>query len=197
MRLSKKKKQQIESYKNLVLEKNRALNLISRKNSELRLKLLLAQGLLAGEALAPALKSLSGPALDIGSGNGLPGLLLAILFPKKAFYLCERNRKKAEFLKSAASLASASNAKILCQSAEDINRRFEMIFSQAALPLKRISPVLEKVLAPQGQAFLWQGPSWERAWPRRGPLLAEIFRSYKSPSGEKFLLKVQKKPALA
>lgn len=50
--------------------------------------------------LAPAADR--GPALDVGSGAGLPGLVLALLQPERPFLLLEPNQRKCSFLRTAA-----------------------------------------------------------------------------------------------
>ena len=193
MKLTKKQKQQIQKFQELLLERNQAFNLLSRKNPHKQWNLLLEQGLLSAKILAPTLNKSSEDILDIGSGNGFPGFLFALLFPKKLFYLCERIRKKAEFLKSLSHELSLSNVSVLCQSAEKLNRSFNLVLSQASLPLEKMTKLLEKVLSPKGEAFLWQSEAWnenKRLFPY---MKAEIFKTYKIKDKNKILLKVKKK----
>ncbi len=42
------------------------------------------------------------PIVDVGSGSGLPGLVLAAAFPTRAVHLVEARRKRAAFLREAA-----------------------------------------------------------------------------------------------
>jgi 16S rRNA (guanine527-N7)-methyltransferase len=50
--------------------------------------------------------------LDIGSGAGLPGLVMAIALPDYSFHLVERRQKRATFLKIATSQLGLENAKV-------------------------------------------------------------------------------------
>lgn len=168
------------------------INLFSKKAPARQLNLLLEQSLVSGRLLAPVFKGLSGPALDLGSGNGMPGLVCAALYPQTAFALCEKSRKKAEALKQAVFHSKIQNASVLCQRAEDIKERFPVLLSQAALPLKGFPPLLERLLAPGGEAFLWQSPGWEKAWPAEAPFAAEAFKTYRAGGAEKILLKIQR-----
>ena len=111
MQFSDTQKNQIEIFRAELLEKNKAINLFSRKNPNSQLKFLFDQDFLTGKYLSSALKQAESPVLDIGSGNGFPGLLMGILYPETLFYLCERNRKKSEFLKSVLSKAEIHNIK--------------------------------------------------------------------------------------
>ncbi len=49
--------------------------------------------------------------LDVGSGAGLPGLVLAIALPEHPVFLVERRQKRAAFLKIAVSQLGLTNAK--------------------------------------------------------------------------------------
>jgi len=191
MQLSEKQKNQIKIFEKALIEKNRFINLFSKKNPQTQLKLLMDQGLLTGEALETVCKSSSNPILDIGSGNGFPGLFMAILFPKTMFFLCEKTRKKAEFLKFVSNKAGLSNTKILPQRAEEIKTIFSTVISQAALPVEKILKLLNKILEKKGQAFLWQSSNWKASWPEKTKFIPEIFKSYKINSFEKVLLRVK------
>lgn len=162
--LSEKQTTQISIFKKELLEKNKLINLFSRKNPLDQLDVLFQQAFLAREFFAKEFQKTSSSVLDIGSGNGFPGLLFAILFPKNKFYLCESQRKKAEFLKSTSTKLELFNVKVLCQRAESLDKSFEVILSQAALPLNKMLKLLEKILSSKGQAFLWQSFDWEKNW---------------------------------
>ncbi len=192
MRLSDRQKKQIKIFREILMEKNRLINLLSRKEPSARFSFLLEQGTLAGQALSPVFQSFSGPVLDIGSGNGFPGLLFAVFFPKTKFLLCEKKRKKAEFLKLALSETGASNGQALCQRAEEMKGPFSLILSQAALPLDKMLKLLNKILDKKGQAFLWQSSGWRAFWPETQNFIPEVFKAYKTRGSQKILLKVTK-----
>ena len=185
-------KDKLKIFKKILIEKNQSLNLFSRKDPKNQLELLIQQGLSAGRILKPVFKNFKAPILDVGSGNGFPGLLFAILFPQNFFCLCDKSRKKIEFLKYTLSQTETKNAELFCGPAENIKKNFGMILSQAALPIKKAQKLLEKKLSPKGQAFLWQGPNWKNAWKKSAILLPTEFKSYKIKGSTKILLKVKK-----
>lgn len=193
MKLSQKQKKQIEVFRSLSLKQNQSINLFSRKSPDSQWDLLFDRGFQTGKCLYPVLSSLQKePVLDIGSGNGFPGLLFSILYPKSFFYLCERNRKKAEFLKWILNKAKVGNAEILCKNAEDIDQSFEIILSQAALPIKKVLNLLKKLLSLEGEAFLWKNSLWRKEWPEKSCFSPKVFKSYKSGVSEQVLLRVKK-----
>ena len=193
--LSPGQKSQILALRGVLLAAGRKINLFSRKDPRGQLDFLLEQSLMAGRLLSPALKEASGPVLDLGSGNGLPGLACAALCPRSAFVLCERSRKKAEFLKRAIFEAKIPNAAVACQRAEDLKDSFPVLLSQAAVPLKKLPPLLDRLLTPDGAAFLWQPPGWEKSWPKTkaaDKFSLKVFKKYRAGGREKILLKAQR-----
>lgn len=66
----------------------------------------------------------AGPrALDLGSGGGLPGLVLAAALPSSTWYLLDSSPKRVEWLRSAvASLGLDARCQVLCGRAESVGR---------------------------------------------------------------------------
>jgi 16S rRNA (guanine527-N7)-methyltransferase len=70
---------------------------------------------LAGATCAP-----TGPALDLGSGGGLPGLPLALAWPATMWFLVEGSTKRAHFLcEAAAQLGLSDRVEVLAERAEN------------------------------------------------------------------------------
>lgn len=59
--------------------------------------------------------------LDVGTGAGLPGILLAIFLPDKFFYLMDKRMKKIEFLKKAIKKLGISNVETIRGRAEELS----------------------------------------------------------------------------
>ena len=189
MRVSKKT--QIDLFKSILLEKNQSMNLFSRKSPKPQLDFLFDQGFFFAKELFPVLTQ--SPVLDIGAGNGFPGILMSILYPENYFYLCERHRKKAEFLKFLSSRIQLSNVKVLCKNAEEIRRKFQIIVSQAALSEKKMLKTLDKVLAPKGKAFFWKPVSFEKKWLKNSLFQPKVYKNYKKGEKNLVILLVERK----
>lgn len=109
----------------LLLEANRTINLVSRRNTEghvlrfVRESLFLA-GLLVEDA--ERLPALERPVrlLDIGSGGGFPGMIVKIALPGVETYLVEATRKKAAFLAQVAQALDLAHCSILWARTEDL-----------------------------------------------------------------------------
>jgi 16S rRNA (guanine527-N7)-methyltransferase len=75
------------------------------------------------DSLTPlASLTLIGPAVDVGSGAGLPGIAAAIVFPSIRFTLLEPRAKRAEFLDQAVAELELVNVQVRKMTAETAGR---------------------------------------------------------------------------
>lgn len=78
--------------------------------------------------------------LDIGSGSGVPGILLKIFFPNIKLAIIDSNLKKINFLKKLASKLNFSDIEFLNQRAENISsnqrEKYDYVTSRAVASLK-------------------------------------------------------------
>jgi 16S rRNA (guanine527-N7)-methyltransferase len=71
----------------------------------------------------PLLRSAGpGPAADVGSGAGFPGVVLAIAEPHRRWHLIERRRARAAFLEEVVRTLGLDNCRVVTKSAEDAAR---------------------------------------------------------------------------
>ncbi len=99
--------------------------------------------------------------VDIGSGGGLPALVLAILSTEKAthrhFTLIESDLRKCAFL-SLVIRELGLSAEVLAQRSEVVTpQQADVITSRAFAPLDRMMPELERHLSEAGCALLLKG----------------------------------------
>jgi len=83
--------------------------------------------------------------LDVGSGGGLPGMVLAIARPELAVTLLEATGKKARFLEQTGRTLQLENLTVLCDRAElagavDSAHResFDIVTARAVAPLRTL-----------------------------------------------------------
>lgn len=76
--------------------------------------------------------------IDIGTGAGFPGLVLAIAFPNAHITLLEPNNKKIRFLNTVISALSLKNVHVICGRAESqpqLREQFDYAIARAVKPL--------------------------------------------------------------
>lgn len=106
----------------------------------------------------------SGRWLDLGSGGGLPGLVVAIAKSETelAFTLVESDRRKATFLRTAIRQTGVKNVTVLTERIESLPpMNADYISARALAPLTQLMAYLDLHLAPSGKAFLMKGRQWE------------------------------------
>ena len=114
-------------------------------------------------ALLPHLPSGRHKLADVGSGGGLPGIVLAIARPDARIVLIEATRKKADFLIAAAAELGLSNVDVAPLRAEEAGRSewresFNVATARAVATLPILIPWLMPLLKPGGYALAMKGP---------------------------------------
>jgi len=83
---------------------------------------------------------------DIGSGPGIPGIILAIFFPSIEFSLVEIQKKRTNFLKVVKSLMNLNNITIFSQDVLKLEQKFDIITMRAFAPLNKINDLCSHLL---------------------------------------------------
>lgn len=97
--------------------------------------------------------------LDIGSGGGFPGVVIAISNPKTQTHLVESNQKKAYFLKQIKHDLSLDNLTVHNQRIETHNNlgEFSLITARAFATIEKILTLSENNLLQSGKYVLFKG----------------------------------------
>lgn len=109
--------------------------------------------------------------LDIGSGAGLPGLIIALLV-EGPVTLVEPRRLRADFLqRAAAALGLSPRVAIIQAKAERAAGRFDVITARAVAPLPRLLEISAHLstgktlwVLPKGRSALGEVADARRAW---------------------------------
>ena len=132
LRVSADIQRKLLDYLALIVKWNRVHNLTAVRESA---KMVSAH-LLDCLAVVPYLKAST--VLDIGSGAGLPGIPLALMWPHARVSLLDSNHKKTVFLKQATIELGLDNTEVVCDRVENWRpqQQFELVISRAfsALP---------------------------------------------------------------
>lgn len=101
--------------------------------------------------------------LDVGSGAGLPGLILALSLPQTRWILLDSNRKKCRFLNQAVLELAPGNVEVATVRAEDYRPAapFDTITGRALCTLREFRELTAHLLAPGGRLLALKGPGVE------------------------------------
>lgn len=72
---------------------------------------------------------------DLGSGAGLPGIVLSVLLPDRRFYLIERMHRRVGFLRSQCALLKLANVTVIDKDIKDIDEKFTLLTCRAFHPV--------------------------------------------------------------
>ncbi len=95
--------------------------------------------------------------LDVGSGAGLPGVVIAICCPNVAVTCVDTVAKKAAFIKQAALALKLPNLTGLHSRVENITQSFDVICSRAFASLPDFTSWSAAALSPQGVWMAMKG----------------------------------------
>lgn len=103
-------------------------------------------------------------ALDVGTGGGFPGMIVAIARPDVAVTLLDSTTKKVQFLADAAASLGVSVATLDGRSEELVRARpgsFDVVTARAVAPLDRLLGWTIPWLRPGGTLYALKGARWE------------------------------------
>jgi 16S rRNA (guanine527-N7)-methyltransferase len=86
--------------------------------------------------------------VDLGSGAGLPGLVIAMLRPELQVTLVEQDQRKAAFLKEAKRALGLHNVSIAAMDIAKVEAKFDVVTARALAPLSQLlamaKPLMEE-----------------------------------------------------
>jgi 16S rRNA (guanine527-N7)-methyltransferase len=118
-----------------------------------------------------------GRLVDIGSGAGLPGIVLAMLRPSLEVVLLEPLLRRSVFLEECAAELGLANATVLRARAEDkaaAQLRADIATARAVAPLDRLAGWAARLVRPGGQLLAIKGQSAEAELTAAGPTLSRL-----------------------
>jgi 16S rRNA (guanine527-N7)-methyltransferase len=118
-----------------------------------------ARAMLLEDALrgVAVVRAFDGPIVDVGSGNGSPGIPLAAALPEREVTLLDSSKRKAAFLERAA--AGFPNVEVVWGRAEEQEGRFGVAVAKALAPPTVALEWLLPLVSEGGAAVLWLAPS--------------------------------------
>ncbi len=100
--------------------------------------------------------------LDLGSGNGFPGVAVAALHPGAEVTLLERTQKKARALEALTATVGLANTRVLALDAAQaptllpaLRTAFDVITARAVAAPAQVAKLAQPLLTRDGQLVLW------------------------------------------
>ena len=141
-------KKDFTKYIEVFLQQNSMLNLISKNDEKLLWEKHIFDSLAIEKVFEkyPKGKTL----LDVGTGGGFPSVPVAIAYPDIEVFALHSIRKKINAIENIKSELDIKNLHPVCERAENVKEKFDIITSRAVAPLKVISGYAAPLLANDG-----------------------------------------------
>lgn len=152
-RVSRETHERIDRYVGLLLEENKRQNLISRSSVEAVRQRHIADSL---QLLSHAPTNASW--LDIGSGPGLPGMLLAISGVRH-ITMVEPRRLRTDFLKRCRDELALENVTIVTGKVEQLDGSFDVVTARAVASLDKLFAMAAPLTCAESRWVLPKGRS--------------------------------------
>ena len=152
------------SYIDMVLERNQHINLTAIRDRDESMQKHLADSLMI--TYLPEYKKAE-TVLDVGTGAGFPGALLAIVSPEKEFVLMDSTLKRLKVINEFAGTLGISNLRTLHARAEEIcrkpeyNGQFDLCVSRAVADLTRLSGWCLPFVKKGGSMVAYKGSNYK------------------------------------
>ena len=126
----------LEQFAALLSEENQGQNLVSRNSLNQIWQRHIAD---SAQLLLHVPRETSGPWLDLGTGAGFPGMVIAIFRPDLVVHMVECRSRRAVWLKDACALLGLPNASVIGSRLEQVKTRAcSVISARAFAPLGRL-----------------------------------------------------------
>ncbi len=151
----------LKTYHSELLKFNGKLNLISRATEREADEIHFADSLSAVQMiLATGIKS---DVYDVGSGNGLPGVVLGVVSPSTKVFLVESDMRKGEFLKHIIHTLHLSNVSVLSARLESLkDTDIQVGVARGFASIAKTLLVCNRLFAKGGRFFHLKGATWSR-----------------------------------
>ncbi len=106
--------------------------------------------------------------IDIGSGAGFPGLILAMASPKSRLTLVESDLKKSDFLQFVSRELGMDNVRVIRERVENMGQdkkhraRYDVCTSRAVAAMRVVLEYAIPLVKIEGRVLLWKGSSYQQ-----------------------------------
>ena len=117
----------------------------------------------------------AGSVADVGSGAGLPGLVLAIARPDVSFTLIEPMERRVAWLTEQVEALGLDNVTVMRARAEDVGLEFDMVTARAVSAMRTLVPLTAPLVRDGGELVLLKGHNV----PAEIDAAAKVLKKYK------------------
>ena len=153
--------EKLRIYLNLLTEWNRKMDLTAVMGEE---ELLARHFLDSLTVMKTGLLDGAETLIDVGTGAGFPGLVIAMACPELQVTLLDSQQKRLNFLQAVTEATDTSNAVLLHARAEDgarnpdLREHFDVACARAVAPLNVLCEYLLPYVRVGGRMLCWKGP---------------------------------------
>ena len=161
IQLSSQQQQQIEAYYALLVEANKNLNLTRIQSPEAFMTRHLIDGLSAS-LVFEQLKCSPSSLMDVGTGAGVPGVLLAIVYPDCQVTCLDSVGKKIQFIQSVQTELGLNNLNAIVGRAEELSHQpehrqaYHVVTARAVTALPALLEVILPLTQVEGVALAYK-----------------------------------------
>ena len=114
--------------------------------------------------------------IDLGSGAGLPGIVLALLLPDVQVTLLERMERRSLFLDECVQELAWRNAQVYRATAEEVAGKLaaDVVTARAVAPLDRLAGLAAGLVRPGGLILAVKGAAAEQEVTQARPVLRRL-----------------------
>jgi len=148
----------LSRYSGILLDASDRMNLMSRGQLER-----LSEHVMDAAAVLRVVEPRGLNCADLGSGGGLPGVVLAVLRPEARITLIDSRRSKIVVLKRIQRELALSNMEIVHERIESLPvGTYDLGFSRAVGSAQRTLAASLRLIGQGGRLILYKGPGWVR-----------------------------------
>lgn len=154
----------VSRFLQLLIEENQHQNLVSRQTSREDLDLHVKDSLEILQKLSIAGQRI----VDIGSGAGFPGLVLAMAEPNCCMTLVESDLKKSDFLREAVTALQIPNVQVIRARVENLGQdshhrdAYDLCTSRAVAGMRILLEYGLPLVKPRARLFMWKGSNYQQ-----------------------------------
>jgi 16S rRNA (guanine527-N7)-methyltransferase len=163
----------VKIYKEYLLAANQKINLVSRRSAENEIDLHIEDSLKIFDHWTISNQQI----VDIGSGAGFPGLIMAVADVRNQYTLLESDLKKHKFLEEVSVLLKLQHVQVIRDRAENIGQqesyreKFDAVTSRGVAAMRVVLEYCLPLVRVGGAVFLWKGPRYKEEMEEAGNAL--------------------------